>query len=176
MHDNSLAVPLQIQARPMRVSDLDWVSREEARLYPFPWTRGNFSDSLKAGYDAWVFSQGKLGPTGWALLEAEPIGYAVMMWIPDEMHLLNLSVVQQWQRQGKGREILRWLCTDGCRKHSQRVVLEVRPSNQPARNLYQSFGFSEIGLRKRYYPAPNNSREDAIVMSYELARISGSGR
>jgi ribosomal-protein-alanine N-acetyltransferase len=157
-------------ARPMRVSDLDWVSREESLIYPFPWSKGNFSDSLKAGYDAWVFSLGESDPQGRAPLHAHPIAYAVMMWIPDEMHLLNLSVLQRSQGQGLGRRVLHWLCSDGLRRHSRRVLLEVRPSNHRARQLYETSGFRTVGIRKRYYPAPDLTREDAIVMALEIGQ------
>jgi [ribosomal protein S18]-alanine N-acetyltransferase len=155
-------------ARPMRVLDLDWVTRHEQMIYPFPWSRSNFSDSLKAGYDAWVFSIGDTGVNGWASVENPPIGYAVLMWIPDEMHLLNLSVLVQFQQQGWGQQMLRWLCQQGARSQSRRLLLEVRPSNAAALKLYSRFGFEQIGLRKRYYPAPNNTREDALVMSIRL--------
>jgi ribosomal-protein-alanine N-acetyltransferase len=48
------------------------------------------------------------------------------------------------------------------------VLLEVRPSNIRALDIYRRYGFAEIGRRKGYYPAPNQQREDAIVMRLEL--------
>jgi len=74
-----------LRVRGMRRGDLDAVAAIEREIYPFPWSRGNFTDSLSSGYDAWVFEGGD--EIGTALL-----GYAVVMWIPDEAHLLNLSV------------------------------------------------------------------------------------
>jgi len=137
----------------MHRADLDAVMRIEREVYPFPWTPGNFGDSLKAGYDAWVFESAR-----------ELIGYAVVMWIPDEAHLLNLSVAGALQGRGYGRAMLRWLCADAAGRGARAVMLEVRPSNERARALYASMGFAQIGVRRRYYPAEGDGREDALVL------------
>jgi ribosomal-protein-alanine N-acetyltransferase len=137
----------------MRESDIEAVIQIENAVYPFPWTAGNFRDSLKAGYDAWILED-----------EGGAIGYAVVMWLPDEVHLLNLSVAVACQRRGVARALLRWLVDDTCERGADSMMLEVRPSNGPARLLYQGFGFEQIGLRRRYYPAAGDSREDALVL------------
>lgn len=145
----------------MREEDLDWVSEREAELHAHPWSRGNFADSLTSGYDAWVFrtvdGAGDMLP-----------GYAVLMWIPDEVHLLNLSVAAAMQGRGIGREMLHWLMRDARRRGARGMMLEVRPSNLAALALYRSEGFTQIGARKGYYPAPHGAREDAWVMSRKL--------
>lgn len=142
----------------MRAGDVSAVMAIEREIYPFPWTAGNFTDSLAAGYDTWV-------------LEADTglIGYAVVMWSPDEVHLLNLSVAASWQGQGIGRRLLGWLCDDSARRGAQAMFLEVRPSNEHARRLYETSGFATVGHRRRYYPSYNETREDAIVMRLPLA-------
>jgi ribosomal-protein-alanine N-acetyltransferase len=48
------------------------------------------------------------------------------------------------------------------------VLLEVRPSNQRALAVYERYGFVKIGQRKGYYPSQNNTREDAVVMRFQL--------
>ena len=151
-----------LRVRGMRGADLDAVAAIEQAVYPFPWTRGNFSDSLKAGYDAWVFETLERSTTGVA-------GYAVAMWIPDEVHLLNLSVAGALQRRGLGRAMLEWLMRDAGRRGARAMMLEVRPSNDRAIALYRSAGFGQIGLRKRYYPAAGGAREDAWVLFRKLA-------
>jgi ribosomal-protein-alanine N-acetyltransferase len=84
-----------------------------------------------------------------------------------EAHVLNLCVAPEHQGHGHGRHLLRRL-VDIARWHmSDRVFLEVRPSNPGAIALYHSEGFNEIGRRPNYYPAPRG-REDAIVMAREL--------
>ena len=142
-----------LAVRWMTHADLDGVMAIESDIYPFPWSRGNFSDSLRAGYDAWMFELG-----------ADIAGYAVMMWIPDEVHLLNISVARALQRRGFGRRMLSWLRADARRRGARSMLLEVRPSNHPARRLYDSVGFRQIGVRKGYYPDADGRREDALVL------------
>lgn len=139
--------------RRMLGSDLIEVARIERAIYDFPWTQGNFSDALQAGYDGWVFVRNE-----------QLIGYAVVMWLPDEVHLLNVSVAAALQGQGFGRAIMRWLMANVSGRGTPAMMLEVRPSNQVARALYESLEFRQIGLRRRYYPALGNTREDALVL------------
>jgi ribosomal-protein-alanine N-acetyltransferase len=137
-------------------SDLDAVLAIELRAYPFPWTRGIFSDCLQAGYSAWVLQRGN-----------ELIGYAMLSIAADEAHLLNVCAAPEQQGHGHGRRLLRALLQLARGRGVKRVFLEVRPSNTPAIGLYHDEGFNEIGRRPRYYPA-RNGREDAIVMAKEL--------
>lgn len=142
---------------PMEEDDLDWVVDHERDLHAFPWTRGNFVDSLGAGYLAHVLRQG-----------GERVAYAVMMLIMDEAHLLNLSVVRNRQGKGLGRALLARLF-DLARQHgAHQLFLEVRPSNAPAIALYEACGCVPVGRRKRYYPAAEGGREDAILMRVGL--------
>ncbi len=141
------------RVRAMNRADLDAVSCIENEVYPFPWTIGNFTDSLKAGYDAWVFETAR-----------ETIGYAILMWLPDEVHLLNLSVAAAQQGRGYGRAMLAWLCADARRRGAHSMMLEVRPSNEHACALYRSTAFERIGVRRDYYPSHEGAREDALVL------------
>lgn len=141
---------------PMAATDLDWVGAREVELHAFPWTRGNFEDSLAAGHGAWVM---KLG--------GAPIGYAVMLTVLDEAHLLNISIIGEVQGQGYGRSLLEHLCARAREGGATQLFLEVRPSNEAALALYRKAGFEQIGRRRGYYPAPDG-REDAIVMRLAL--------
>ena len=149
--------------RPMQDRDLIAVGRLEQEAYEFPWTVGNFRDSMLAGYDCCLMHRAATDTrTSPALL-----GYAVVMPGVDEAHLLNLTVAVAYQRQGHGRHLLQQLCRREQAKGAQRLLLEVRPSNLPARALYAASGFVEIGRRKHYYPAANG-REDALVLALQL--------
>jgi ribosomal-protein-alanine N-acetyltransferase len=154
---------LMWRVRAMTPSDLEGVVAIEQAVYPFPWTIGNFADSLRAGYDAWLFEHLALDAGNAGLL-----GYAVVMWLPDEVHLLNLSVAAAWQRMGVGARMLRWLMGDARDRGAAAMMLEVRPSNEPARRLYAAHDFTQIGVRRRYYPAPAGTREDALVLARGL--------
>ncbi len=150
----------------MQREDLNAIATIEARIFPFPWTRGNFADSLAAGYDGWVFEPREGGA---------PYGYAVLMWLPDEVHLLNLSVDLPVQGRGLGAEMLDWLMADAAARGASAMLLEVRPSNTPALRLYERMGFHRVGLRRRYYPSFDGQREDAIVMVRRLPEAADHG-
>ena len=143
--------------RPMRDGDLDEIMRIEVRAYPFPWTRGIFRDCLHAGYPMWLQER-----------DGEIVGYGVLSIGVEEAHVLNLCTAPGNEGQGLGRRMLQALLRVARGFGSQRVFLEVRPSNPRAIALYDASGFNEIGRRPRYYPAANNGREDAIVMAMEL--------
>lgn len=142
---------------PMTELDLAWVVENEAQLHAFPWSRGNFIDSLHAGYSAWVMR-----------IDGRPVGYAIVLQVLDESHLLNLSIARAAQRGGFGSELLRHLANEARRGGSSQFFLEVRPSNQAALALYRGQGFQPIGRRKGYYPLREGGREDAIVMRLDL--------
>lgn len=142
--------------RPMRAADLDRVMEIEPALYSHPWTRGNFDDSLVAGYSCWVVECG-----------SAVAGYGVLMLGVREAHLLNLSVAQDWQRRGFGRMLLEHFVRVARGSDAAQMFLEVRPSNVAARRLYVDFGFREITVRRGYYPL-GRGREDAILMGIGL--------
>ena len=144
------------QLRPMQMADLDAVMEIEPTIYTHPWTRGNFSDSINSGYSAWV-------------LEANQtiIGYALLMMVLDEAHLLNLSVAKDQQKQGLGRYLLEHMLQIAKNHKAANMFLEVRPSNISAIALYENMGFCEMAVRRGYYPALNG-REDAVLMGLAL--------
>jgi ribosomal-protein-alanine N-acetyltransferase len=142
----------------MRVEDLDEVVAIEKSVYSHPWTHGNFVDSIQSGYQCWV-----LRDAGGVLL-----GYFFMMAALDEAHLLNISVHGDMHRRGIGKMMLDKVCILAHQQQMQSVLLEVRPSNTRAIEIYQRYGFAEIGRRRDYYPAADDKREEAIVMRLPL--------
>ena len=150
-----------VQLRPMQMADLDAIMAIEPTIYSHPWTRGNFSDSLNTGYSAWVLESNQI-----------IIGYALLMMIMDEAHLLNLSVAKSHQKQGLGRYLLEHMLQIANNHRATNVFLEVRPSNVSAIALYENMGFCEMAIRRAYYPADpklfKNGREDAVLMGLAL--------
>lgn len=156
-----MAWPPALQAlqalEPLRSIDLDEVMAIEVQAYSHPWTRGNFIDSLAAGYAAFVLRDER----------ARLAGYFLAMQVLDEMHLLNITVAPELQGQGLARRMLDSLCVLARARGCVQVWLEVRASNERARRLYERHGFSQSGLRRGYYPA-ENGREDAVLMALRL--------
>ena len=147
--------------RPMTEADIPAVMAMEhdACLHPIhAWSADNYRSSMRAGYWARVRCDGGSGRI---------VAVCVAMDGVDEVHLLNIAVDKACHGQGMARSILQVLY-ERCRLHRAPTLwLEVRPSNLPARTLYASEGFTEIGLRKNYYPAPEG-REDALVLKREI--------
>ncbi len=142
---------------PMAPAHLEQVLAIEVVAYPHPWTRGNFEDSLRAGYEAQL------------LLDGETVvGYFVAMKGVDEVHLLNITVAPESQGRGLGHLLLQALGLWARQQGAQWLWLEVRVSNVRAQQVYERHGFRRVGMRKSYYPAGHGCREDAIVMSLQL--------
>ncbi|MDR7335570.1 ribosomal protein S18-alanine N-acetyltransferase [Roseateles asaccharophilus] len=149
------------EASGMRLPDLTEVMAVERRAYPVPWTHGNFVDSLAAGYPAEVLR----GP------RAELLGYWVAMPGVDELHLLNITVASAWQGRGLAVVMLDRL-VNACRQRGlTQLWLEVRVSNERARDVYLRYGFVEVGRRRAYYPVVQGPREDALLMSLPVAAV-----
>lgn len=147
---------MSLTLRSLCEDDLEAVLRIEQAVFPFPWTRGNFSDAMQSGYACKA-----------AELGGELAGYAVLTIGVDEGDLLDLAIAPELQRRGLGRELLIRMLDFARELDMQRVLLEVRPSNVAALELYRAVGFLEVGVRRDYYPAMWG-REDAIVMEYWL--------
>ncbi|HNZ56824.1 MAG TPA: ribosomal protein S18-alanine N-acetyltransferase [Methylophilaceae bacterium] len=150
-----------VTLRPMQQDDLDAIMQIEPQIYPYPWSRGNFCDSLNSGYSAWVMQA-----------QEKIIGYALLMMVLDEAHLLNLSVAKSHQQKGLGRYLLAHMIAVAKKYKAATMFLEVRPSNVSAIALYESVGFNEMAIRRGYYPADpkqfKSGREDAILMGLAI--------
>lgn len=144
------------EIRQMLVTDLDEVIVIEKEVFLFPWTRGNFGDSISSGYHCYVLELG-----------GHIFGYGVMTIGLDEAHLLTLSVTAGWQQEGWGEKLLQHFICLAKEHHARSVFLEVRKSNIGAARLYERIGFTRIATRSGYYPAMGG-REDAIVMELTL--------
>jgi ribosomal-protein-alanine N-acetyltransferase len=146
----------RLHLRPLREHDLAPLVAIENALYDFPWSYGNFRDSLAAGYSCWALWRGR-----------DLAGYAILMLGVEEAHLLNLSVALAYQRRGYASFVLRHLFGVARSHGAKSMLLEVRPSNEAGRALYDTFGFVEVGRRRGYYPALEG-REDALVLALAL--------
>lgn len=142
--------------RSMYESDLPKVMQIERASYPIPWSENVFSECVRGNNLCYVLLDGD-----------EIVGYAVISVILDETHLLNLCVAPEHGRRGYGRYFLKHLIQEADERESSMFFLEVRASNEAARQLYFSEGFNEVGIRPNYYPA-KTGREDAVLMTLEL--------
>ena len=138
--------------------DLFAVAAIESDVYVFPWTIGNFRDSMLSAYVCWG-----------CWVHGELIGYAIVMTALEEAHLLNFAVARKWQRCGVGSAFLQFLVDRATKAKLDVIYLEVRPSNLAGLRLYVRFGFKQLGVRKEYYPA-RTGREDALFLGLNIIR------
>jgi ribosomal-protein-alanine N-acetyltransferase len=153
------AVFKAIEARfePLTEERLGEVVAIERSAYDHPWTRGNFADSLRSGYQAQLLGA-----------DRTVLGYFVAMKGVDEVHLLNITVAPEHQHLGWGRVMLDAIALWSRGQGAQWLWLEVRASNARAQRIYEQHGYRRVGERKGYYPAASGQREDAVVMSLKL--------
>jgi [ribosomal protein S18]-alanine N-acetyltransferase len=144
--------------RTMQQSDLDAVMAIETAIYPFPWTRGIFSDCIRVGYRCHVYQDAD-----------EVLAYSVFSVAAAEAHILTVCVHPDWRRQGLGRKMMEYMLEQAEQAGVEVILLEVRPSNTAAIQLYRDMQFNEVGIRPDYYPAVDG-REDALIMARSMLR------
>lgn len=149
--------PLEARLEPLTRERIAKVCAVENAAYSHPWTPVNFSDSLDAGYHCQLLLGGET-----------LIGYFVAMKGVDEVHLLNITVAPDFQRQGWAPLLLEALAGWSRAQGAQWLWLEVRESNARALDVYARHGFRRVGMRKGYYPSHAPQRENAVVMSLRL--------
>ena len=145
-----------VEIRKMHPSDLDRIIRIEREIFLFPWSPGNFADSIKAKYLCQVLAQ-----------DDTIFGYGIMMMSPEEAHILTIGVAASWQKKGWGKKLLQHFIQYARAENAISIFLDVRESNHGAAQLYKQMGFQHIATRKGYYPAMCG-REDALVMQLML--------
>lgn len=123
-----------------------------------PWSEHVFFQEMKNSYSKFFLA--KLEKD----IESRVVGYLCFWRILDEIHILNLAIHPQFRRQGIASGLLRRLLYDPAYGRVKTYTLEVRKSNQPAINLYESLGFKKAGIRKEYY---QDTAEDAFIMSFK---------
>jgi [ribosomal protein S18]-alanine N-acetyltransferase len=146
----------ELNIRSMQDADIAQVLRIERLSYAFPWTEGIFRDCLRVNYTCRV-----------AEIDVVTVGYGILSVAAGEAHLLNLCVADAYRCRGIGRRLLVHMLVAAGEAGAREAFLEARPSNTSAIRLYQSLGFTQIGMRRGYYQAVDG-REDAIVLKRRI--------
>ena len=152
------ASAVELHFQHMDADSLDEVMAIERDVFPFSWTRKLFESAIREGYDCWIARDA----------DDVMLGYFVMLKMVDEVHLLTIAVQRNVQGRGIGRRLVERVIERARDMQMDSLLLEVRPSNLRALEIYRRYGFAEIGRRKKYYEAANDTREDAIVMRLSL--------
>lgn len=145
---------------PMRIEDLPGVLAIERESFSNPWSRESFVHEIERNpfSHPTVARTSRVGTHGIA-------GYCVKWVVFELIHIQNIAVHPAHHRRGLGRYLLSDALEDGRRAGATKALLEVRESNDAAKQLYHSTGFKEVGRRKSYYRKPH---EDAILFEKDL--------
>ena len=136
-------------------SDLPAVLAIEQTSFPQPWTSVAFRNEFKNPYSRlWVVEERTL-----------VIGYICTWFIDDEGQIVNVAVLPAYRRQGIGRFLVQYALQEAKKQGVRSLSLEVRSSNFAAIDLYRSFGFERVAVRKRYY----ENGEDALLMVCQIS-------
>lgn len=150
--------------RRMRREDIEDVIGLERRVFDNPWTRGLFKSELAFGRRS-VYLVADTGSRILGFIGARLHGH--------EMHITNMAVEREFRRRGIGSLLLLECVRNTSERSVQCATLEVRSSNDIARQFYRRKGFTELGLRRGYY---QDTDEDAIMMSTTVVEILGEDR
>ena len=143
---------------------LDDVLAIERVSFADPWPPSAFLAELSHPWSNFNIMGRTKGP------EIKPIVGFVIAWVlPMDFHLLNLAVDPTFRRQGLARHLLQHVLDEFSYRGGGLASLEVRASNSDAQRLYQSMGFAQVGIRRRYY---RDNDEDAIVMMQKIPALT----
>ncbi len=149
----------------MTLEDLESVVRLDQASFTLPWPERSFRFEITENEASrcWVAE----------ILDEENqptlVGMIVLWLIVDEVHIATFAVDPHYRRHGIARRLLAYTLLDASQSGGQKAFLEVRKGNLAARNLYQKFGFEEVGVRKKYY---QDNSEDAVMMNLEKLEIN----
>lgn len=130
---------------------LDDVYKIECTCFSHPWSKADLENQL--GLDTSCFVVALDGETA--------VGYMGLQIFCGEGYVTNVAVLPEYRRQGIAQKLI----LKELENEMDFITLEVRKSNAPAINLYQKMGFENVGIRPRFYTAPD---EDAIIMTKNI--------
>ena len=138
--------------RNMTELDVAGVAELEKKIFSDAWTSTGI-------YETFCQDQAFVGV---AECDGEIVGYCIIYYVMDEGEIARIAVDEKVRRQGVGCGLLDYICECCKTKNINRLLLDVRESNESARSFYEKYGFSVDGIRKNFYDQP---KENAVLMS-----------
>ena len=137
--------------RPMRLEDLPAVMEIDRQCLPAPWSEATWREELRSPFSLYL-----------VLVEGDVVsGHIGGKLVADALHIMTIAVRPERRRKGFARALIKAVLA--AQPSARRVYLEVRPSNLAARELYDSLGFVQTGVRPGYY-----GDEDALLLTLGL--------
>lgn len=141
--------------RKMTAADLDAIMIIEQEAFAVPWHRESYAAELNNKFAVYLVCD----------VNGEVAGYGGIWVVFEEAHITNIAIGKDYRSKGLGRALMLALENVARRRKANHILLEVRPSNTPARNMYKNLGFCDTSRRKAYY---SDNNEDAIIMTKYL--------
>lgn len=139
----------------MDFSNLEEAYKIELEANPSPWSKDNFFSSFEVGHNSIVCKK-----------DHKIIGFLIFSLIKNESHLLNIAVLEKWQRKGSGKMLMNAFIKQSQVLGARKIFLEVRSKNTNAVNFYSKFNFTKDAIRSNYYTGSNP--DDAVLMSLDI--------
>jgi ribosomal-protein-alanine N-acetyltransferase len=136
---------------PMTEEHILEVARIEEESFSVPWSKNAFLESIKLEHSIFLT----------ALYDGEIVGYIGMYKVFNDVDITNIAVSKEYRKKGVAKALMTEAFKRVKELGASGVMLEVRKTNLFAINLYEKFGFINIGIRKNFYEKPV---EDAIIM------------
>ncbi|MFN7131586.1 MAG: ribosomal protein S18-alanine N-acetyltransferase [Myxococcales bacterium] len=159
-HQRSHPGEHRYQLRRMVAEDLEVVMDIERKGFRNPWSRDLLRRELTHDWSTILVAEDETGDGRIVI-----VGFVIYWLVHNEVHILNIATDPDRLRCGVARTLMSECLARGRRAGATLATLEVRRTNVPAINLYQSFGFRSVGIRPNYYA---DEGEDAIVMVLDL--------
>jgi ribosomal-protein-alanine N-acetyltransferase len=145
------ALPQGFLIRAAVPEDVPSVAALETRVFPDPWPVHLYAQEVRQELR---FQRVVFNADGYLA------AYLFACWQADELHVLKVATHPMYQGAGVASTLLAEAAAEAHRGHGRGIILEVRPSNHRAVQLYRHLGYHVIGRRPRYY----SDGEDALVM------------
>ena len=138
----------------MEATHVSQVAELEALCFSDPWSEKSVASELTNPLSCWLV----------AVEDDRLAGYVGSQTVMEETDMMNVAVHPDFRRRGIAEDLVVALIEELKKRQSHCLTLEVRASNEPAKNLYEKLGFNQIGRRLKYY---RNPREDALILRKE---------
>ena len=130
------------------------IAELEKLCFNDPWSENSIASELDNRLSSWLVS----------LDEDKVVGYVGSQTVLGETDMMNIAVHPDYRGRRIATELIEALIDVLSKQGSHSLMLEVRASNDPAKNLYAKLGFDPVGIRKNYY---RNPKEDALILRKE---------
>ena len=167
-----------LKIRSMEIKDLTQVLAIEKDAFPNLFPSTNFRTEISRNISQCIvaeISEDRLldhsdfqyrdGYTGQNDDDRFIVAYSVTWEIAGENHIISIGVRRRYLRLGIGMKMMRSIISESVKNTNQSITLEVRPSNDAAKILYEKLNFQVVGRRNKYY---SDNLEDALIMTLDL--------